>query len=191
MPLPSLAVPIVNHVALLKVRGSIMDDVAFSSNDGTHEFDVVHGWARCAFSDRFFHSVMPLSFPHMFARSEHACGDQWHSSRESTALTVVIINHVETSKGSAQEVAAITDLSKTGGTVRAFRQKFTIEDAIGSHACSLEASTRVTNGSPLGYPPPLTVTTVNSVKTLKATQWLLRTYTIRVMMIQPCGDRFL
>jgi hypothetical protein len=25
------------------------------------------------------------------------------------------------------------------GTVRVFRQKFTLEDAIGSHACSLEA----------------------------------------------------
>jgi hypothetical protein len=31
-----------------------------------------------------------------------------------------------------------------------FRQKFTLEDAIGSHACSLEANTRVTNGIPLG-----------------------------------------
>ena len=29
------------------------------------------------------------------------------------------------------------------GTVRVFRQKFTLEDAIGSHACSLEALTRV------------------------------------------------
>ena len=31
-----------------------------------------------------------------------------------------------------------------------FRQKFTLEDAIGSHACSLEANMRVTNGTPLG-----------------------------------------
>jgi hypothetical protein len=37
-------------------------------------------------------------------------------------------------------------------TVRVFRQKFTLEDAIGSHACSLEASMRVTNGIPLGRP---------------------------------------
>jgi hypothetical protein len=37
-----------------------------------------------------------------------------------------------------------------------FRQKLTLEDAIGSHACSLEASTRVTNGIPLGCPPFLT-----------------------------------
>jgi thioredoxin reductase (NADPH) len=35
-------------------------------------------------------------------------------------------------------------------TVRVFRQKFTLEDAIGSHACSLEANMRVTNGIPLG-----------------------------------------
>jgi hypothetical protein len=30
-----------------------------------------------------------------------------------------------------------------------FRQKFTLEDAIGSHACSLEANMRVTNCIPL------------------------------------------
>ena len=38
------------------------------------------------------------------------------------------------------------------GTVRVLRQKFTLEDAIGSHACSLEANMRVTNGIPLGSP---------------------------------------
>jgi hypothetical protein len=31
-------------------------------------------------------------------------------------------------------------LTLGGGTVRVFRQTFTLEDAIGSHACSLEAS---------------------------------------------------
>jgi hypothetical protein len=36
------------------------------------------------------------------------------------------------------------------GPVRVFRQKFTLEDAIGSHACSLQANMRVTNGIPLG-----------------------------------------
>jgi N-acetylglucosamine-6-sulfatase len=45
-----------------------------------------------------------------------------------------------------------TVLDMAGGTVRVFRQKFTLEDAIGSHACSLEANTRVTNGIPLGSP---------------------------------------
>jgi hypothetical protein len=40
-------------------------------------------------------------------------------------------------------------------TVRVFRQTFTLEDAIGSHACSLEANMRVTNGIPLGSPLPL------------------------------------
>jgi hypothetical protein len=36
------------------------------------------------------------------------------------------------------------------GTVLLFLQKFTLEDAIGSTACSLEASMRVTNGIPRG-----------------------------------------
>jgi hypothetical protein len=38
------------------------------------------------------------------------------------------------------------------GTVRIFEQDFALEDAIGSHACSLEANMRVTNGIPLGSP---------------------------------------
>jgi hypothetical protein len=53
------------------------------------------------------------------------------------------------------------------GTVRVFRQEFTLEDAIGSHACSLEANTRVTNGIPLGSSLLLPVDTVNCVQTLK------------------------
>jgi hypothetical protein len=52
--------------------------------------------------------------------------------------------------------------------VRVFRQKFTLEDAIGSHACSLEASWRVTNGIPLGCSLFLPVHTINCVQTLKA-----------------------
>jgi hypothetical protein len=54
------------------------------------------------------------------------------------------------------------------GTVRVFRQKFTLEDAIGSHAFSLEANTRVTNGIPLGSSLLLPVDAVNSVQTRKA-----------------------
>jgi hypothetical protein len=53
-------------------------------------------------------------------------------------------------------------------TVRVFRQKFTLEDAIGSRACSLEANMRVTNGIPLGSFTLLPVDTVNRVATLKA-----------------------
>jgi hypothetical protein len=34
-------------------------------------------------------------------------------------------------------------VTKSNGPVRVFRQKFTLEDAIGSHACSLEALTCV------------------------------------------------
>jgi hypothetical protein len=53
------------------------------------------------------------------------------------------------------------------GPVRVFRQKFTLEDTIGSHACSLEANMRVTNGIPLGSSLLLPVHTVNSAQTLK------------------------
>jgi hypothetical protein len=51
-------------------------------------------------------------------------------------------------------------------TVLAFGQDFALEDAIGSHACSIEANMRVTNGIPLGS-PPLIVTIINYVETLK------------------------
>jgi hypothetical protein len=52
--------------------------------------------------------------------------------------------------------------------VRVFWQKFTLENAIVSHACSLEANTRVTNGIPLGSSLLLPVDTVICVQTLKA-----------------------
>jgi hypothetical protein len=52
--------------------------------------------------------------------------------------------------------------------VRVFRQKFTLEDAIGSHACSLQANMRVTNGIPLGSSLLLPVHTAICVQTLKA-----------------------
>jgi hypothetical protein len=59
------------------------------------------------------------------------------------------------------------DGMRAQGTVRVFRQKFTLEDAIGSHACSLETNTRVTNDIPLGSSLLLPVDTVNCVQTLK------------------------
>jgi mannan endo-1,4-beta-mannosidase len=45
------------------------------------------------------------------------------------------------------------------GTVHVFRQDFALEDVIGSHACSLEANMRVTNGIPLGSPLLLPLST--------------------------------
>jgi hypothetical protein len=51
--------------------------------------------------------------------------------------------------------------------VRVLRQKFTLEDAISSQACSLEAKMRVANNMPLGNTLLLPVGTVNSVQTLK------------------------
>jgi hypothetical protein len=47
-------------------------------------------------------------------------------------------------------ISVVDILSIPTGTVRVFRQKFTLEDAIGSHACSLEANIHVTNGILLG-----------------------------------------
>jgi hypothetical protein len=52
-------------------------------------------------------------------------------------------------------------------TVPIFRQKFALEDAIGSHACSLEANMCVTNGIPLGSPLLLPAGIVNHVTPLK------------------------
>jgi hypothetical protein len=49
-----------------------------------------------------------------------------------------------------------------------FGQKFTLEDAIGPHASSLEASRHETKGIPLGCQRFLQVRTVNCVQTLKA-----------------------
>jgi hypothetical protein len=42
------------------------------------------------------------------------------------------------------------------GTARVFRQRFTLEDAIGSHTCSLEANMRVANSIHLGCFTPFT-----------------------------------
>jgi ABC-type multidrug transport system fused ATPase/permease subunit len=53
------------------------------------------------------------------------------------------------------------------GTVRVFRRNFALEDAIRSHACSLEVSLRVTNVIPIGCSLLLPVGTVNSIQTLK------------------------
>jgi hypothetical protein len=45
-------------------------------------------------------------------------------------------------------------ISRGVGTLLVFEHNFALD--IGPHGCSLEASKRVTNGIPLGCPPPLT-----------------------------------
>jgi hypothetical protein len=97
----------------------------------------------------------------MFASSERAC-DQWQSSRKFTPLIVAIINHVETLKAGPVVIdPALADAilyagyggEEAGNGVAdvifgvvspsygaRFRQKSTLEDAIGSHACSLYCS---------------------------------------------------
>jgi hypothetical protein len=91
----------------------------------------------------------------------------------SLILQVDTVNHVETLKarfyypvGTRAEDLA-THHWHGLCTVRVFRQKSTLKDAIGSHACLLEAYMRVSNGIPLGCPLFLPVHTVNCVQTLK------------------------
>jgi hypothetical protein len=48
----------------------------------------------------------------------------------------------------AKDYAALLGLR----AVRVFRQEFALDDEIGSHACSLEASMRVSIGTPVGWP---------------------------------------
>jgi hypothetical protein len=67
-------------------------------------------------------------------------------------------------------LAAVAVLRPRGSRVYGarFRQKFTLEDAIGSHAFApLEASRRVTNGIPPGCSLFALVHTVNCIQTLK------------------------
>jgi hypothetical protein len=77
-------------------------------------------------------------------------------------------------------------------TVRVFRQKFTLEDAVGSHACSLEALPCVCPMAFLsGVHYLLPVGTVNCVPTLKATTTLTATLTLTLTLTltQPCKLR--
>jgi hypothetical protein len=96
----------------------------------------------------------------------HGC-DQWHSSRVSTASYCY---HRKLCRNTVKATGekSVFRFVDVAGTVRVFRQKFTLEDAIGPHASSLEASRLVTNGIPLGCPRFLPVHTVNCVQTLKA-----------------------
>jgi hypothetical protein len=65
-------------------------------------------------SGRHLHSRMPLDPTPVRLKHGHAC-DQWHSSRESTALTVVIINHVETLKARMADLGLPWQMHKLAG----------------------------------------------------------------------------
>jgi hypothetical protein len=67
------------------------------------------------------------------------------------------------------ELETIVSLLSAGpvGTVRGYRQEIMLEDAIGFHACSIEASMRVTNNIHLGCPLFLPGHTVNCLQTLE------------------------
>jgi hypothetical protein len=85
---------------------------------------------------------------------------------ESTVLLVDSPDDAASTDASTSHVGVIPDIKV--GTVRVFRHEFTLEDAIGSHACSLEASMYVTNGISLGRSLLLPVGTAICVQTLKA-----------------------
>jgi hypothetical protein len=57
-------------------------------------------------------------------------------------------------------------------SVRGLEQDFTLDDAVSSNACSLDASMCVSNGIPFGCQPITPVGTVNSVETHKAPRLL-------------------
>jgi hypothetical protein len=69
--------------------------------------------------------------------------------------------------GGGLDARTTTVLRHFRRTVRVSQQKFTLEEVIGSHACSLEANMRMTNGILLGCPLLLPVGTVICVQTLK------------------------
>jgi hypothetical protein len=69
-------------------------------------------------------------------------------------------SYIPTKQGIWTNLCRMAEFGQPARTVRDFRQKFALEDDIGSHACWLEANTRTTNDIPLGS-PPLTVATLN------------------------------
>jgi hypothetical protein len=87
---------------------------------------------------------------------------QRHTSMVCPTLTDTIITHVKPLKVGVwinRKVAYTRRDSRSFalcllrciGTVLAFREISTLEDAIGFHTCSLEMSKRATKGIPLGF----------------------------------------
>jgi hypothetical protein len=94
-----------------------------------------------------------------------ACGCTGYISGASETDHVLCIH--QSSGSNEYQQCSSYGVTSLRCAVRVFRQKVTIDDAIGSHACSLEASRHVDNGIPLGCPLLLPVHTLNYVQTLK------------------------
>jgi hypothetical protein len=107
-----------------------------------------------------------------FSCNKHVvCAQDEYLAVEGTSTTPnTCTSHTECGDGEFESTAPTAGSSDRECTVRIFRQKFALEDAFGSHACSLEANMRVTNDIPLGSPLPLTVAIINYAGTLKARQ---------------------
>jgi hypothetical protein len=97
------------------------------------------------------------------------------SSRRNTLITDQVVYHYEErekllellKEHICQNLVSVGGKLFKQGAVSFFRQKFTLEDAIGSHGCSLQANMRVTNGIPLECSLLLPVDTANWVRPLK------------------------
>jgi hypothetical protein len=64
-------------------------------------------------------------------------------SAEFLAVEEEIVDALESAAALQKGSRPFTAVRGSGGTERVFRQEFTLENAIGSHACSLEALTCV------------------------------------------------
>jgi hypothetical protein len=116
------------------------------------------------------HTRTHATLPHPHFHTHH--GTHRHTVDGVHAHSPLLRHEVGFVLGQLREAAACPTLEavlQDESTVRVFRQQFTLEDAIGSHACSFEANMCVTNGIPLGCPLLLPVHTVNPVRTRKVT----------------------
>jgi hypothetical protein len=122
------------------------------------KFLLANGAENVTLHDLFAHRVYAVTFPSYHAATAKTF---WQHCGEIVSSRL------------AAEVLDVVDQTCWENTARLipcgarFCNRFTLEDAIGSHACSLEASMRVTNDIPLGCPLPLTITTANSIQILK------------------------
>jgi hypothetical protein len=89
--------------------------------------------------DELYHLVGPA----IYRNSKRHWSGVVHDSNDRALKTLQEIS---------EELFAVHCNDETEVKKCAFSDRFTFEDAIGSHTCSLQASRRVTNGIPLGCP---------------------------------------
>jgi hypothetical protein len=135
------------------------------SRDGT-PFDKALGLPhfRPATSGASYPAAVPALYLHMSGYGGHVGSGSLTANNDADRCNIAGFTVPE------DHIYSVTKstLQSAKGTVRVFRHKFALENGIGSHICSVEASRRVTNGIPLRCPFFLLVHTVNCVQTRKA-----------------------